>query len=248
MNITRPTFYIEIEKVLENISLMAEKAQKSGVRFRPHFKTHQSAEIGNWFREYGVTAITVSSVEMAGYFAAHDWKDITIAFPFNLFEVDQVNELASEIHINLLLENLTTAHFLEKKLENSVGIFIKIDTGTHRTGILPHQKEILDELIHFIRNSQVLNLKGLLTHAGNNYELKGKDAILANHKKSIAILNEVARRYRSLFPNLQLSIGDTPGCSLADDFKGVDEIRPGNFIFYDLMQLNLGTCSNSRNF
>jgi len=39
-----------------------------------------------------------------------------------------------------------------------------------------------------------------------------------------------------------ISIGDTPCCSLADDFNGVDEIRPGNFVFYDVTQLKLSAC------
>jgi len=40
-----------------------------------------------------------------------------------------------------------------------------------------------------------------------------------------------------------LSTGDTPSCSLIKDFKGFDEIRPGNFVFYDLMQYFLGSCT-----
>ena len=68
---------------------------------------------------------------------------------------------------------------------------------------------MLDELVYFIGQSKVMHLKGLPTHAGNNYELKGIEAILANHKKSISILNEVVRRYRPHFKELQLSIGDT---------------------------------------
>ena len=39
-----------------------------------------------------------------------------------------------------------------------------------------------------------------------------------------------------------ISLGDTPSCSLLDNFNGVDEIRPGNFVFYDLMQEQLGSC------
>jgi D-serine deaminase-like pyridoxal phosphate-dependent protein len=39
-----------------------------------------------------------------------------------------------------------------------------------------------------------------------------------------------------------LSMGDTPSCSVCENFEGVDEIRPGNFVFYDLMQYNLGVC------
>jgi D-serine deaminase-like pyridoxal phosphate-dependent protein len=40
-----------------------------------------------------------------------------------------------------------------------------------------------------------------------------------------------------------LSAGDTPGCSLTEDLSGLDEIRPGNFVFNDLMQYSLGSCS-----
>jgi D-serine deaminase-like pyridoxal phosphate-dependent protein len=38
-------------------------------------------------------------------------------------------------------------------------------------------------------------------------------------------------------------MGDTPAATLCTTFNGVDEIRPGNFVFYDLMQQNLGVCS-----
>jgi len=44
-------------------------------------------------------------------------------------------------------------------------------------------------------------------------------------------------------PHLEVSVGDTPGCSICDDLGAVDEIRPGNFVFYDAMQLRLGACS-----
>lgn len=37
-------------------------------------------------------------------------------------------------------------------------------------------------------------------------------------------------------------MGDTPSASICGNFDGVDELRPGNFVFYDLMQHSLGTC------
>ena len=69
IEIIRPTFVIDKEVCLQNIEKMAEKAKAHNLRFRPHFKTHQSAKIGEWFRLFGVDAITVSSVSMAEYFA-----------------------------------------------------------------------------------------------------------------------------------------------------------------------------------
>ncbi|MFN2200435.1 MAG: alanine racemase, partial [Caldilineaceae bacterium] len=43
--------------------------------------------------------------------------------------------------------------------------------------------------------------------------------------------------------DLQISVGDTPACSMLDDLGPVDEIRPGNFVFYDLTQLAIGACA-----
>ena len=80
---------------------MAAKAKNNNIIFRPHFKTHQSKKVGEWFREEGVDKITVSSVSMAKYFIEHNWKDITIAFPFNILEIDDINSnFTSTVHAN----------------------------------------------------------------------------------------------------------------------------------------------------
>jgi D-serine deaminase-like pyridoxal phosphate-dependent protein len=52
--IIRPTLVIDKEVCLRNIERMVQKAKEHHLLFRPHFKTHQSAEIGEWFREFGV--------------------------------------------------------------------------------------------------------------------------------------------------------------------------------------------------
>jgi len=69
--IKRPTLFINKAIAKANIKAMAQKAKINNLSFEPHFKTHQSKEVGEWFREEGVTAITVSSVAMAIYFAAN---------------------------------------------------------------------------------------------------------------------------------------------------------------------------------
>ena len=129
MNIIRPTLILDKEKCLRNIERMAKKAETLSLDFRPHFKTHQSAEIGEWFRQYGVQKITVSSVQMASFFASHGWTDITIAFPVNILEIDDINILAGKIKLNLLIENKEALLSLDKFIRFPVGIFIKVDTG-----------------------------------------------------------------------------------------------------------------------
>ena len=83
MQIIKPTLLVDERKSRENIRRMVQRARNAGVSFRPHMKTHQSNEVGEWFRDEGVDRIAVSSVDMAKYFANGGWKDITIAFPFN---------------------------------------------------------------------------------------------------------------------------------------------------------------------
>ena len=56
------------------------------------------------------------------------------------------------------------------------------------------------------------------------------------------MLKNIKERYIDRYPQLKISLGDTPSCSLADRFGVADEIRPGNFVFYDVTQLKIGSC------
>ena len=241
MDIKKPTLIIDLQKVNKNIDRMQKKVNKNETIFRPHFKTHQNAEIGNIFRNKGITKITVSSVSMAQYFAQHGWNDITIAFPINILEIDEINELAKNIKLNILIESELSILKLNKKVKYHIGIFIKIDTGYHRTGLQENDLEI-DKIIETFDTNNLLSFKGFLTHAGNTYAAIGSEEILAIMKTSNNILNKLKQKYISQFPNLIISYGDTPSCSMADNFAGFDEIRPGNFVYYDVMQYHIGSC------
>jgi D-serine deaminase-like pyridoxal phosphate-dependent protein len=173
--ITKPTLLLDENKCHRNIRFMAEKANKNGVVLRPHFKTHQSLEIGRWFRDYGVEKITVSSLDMAGYFAV-EWDDITVAFPVNILEIDTINELASRIRLNILVESIEAIEFLMDNLSNEVGFFIKIDVGTHRTGIDPSDPRIIDDMLEFTALSSKLSFRGFLAHAGHTYQCRSKES------------------------------------------------------------------------
>ncbi len=92
-------------------------SSSAGIRFRPHFKTHQSAQVGEWFREAGIDAITVSSVDMAVYFAENGWTDITIALLVNPLEIDRIDQLAEKINLNLLVDSMAVTARLERELK-----------------------------------------------------------------------------------------------------------------------------------
>ncbi|NCA77475.1 MAG: alanine racemase [Alphaproteobacteria bacterium] len=244
--VKRPTLFLDEVKCRQNIARMREKALRSGVAFRPHFKTHQSSEIGRWFRERGVDRITVSSVTMAEYFAADGWKDITIAFPVNLPEIDAIDRLASQVRLNLLVESPEVIRSLDRGLRHSAGVFIKIDTGYGRTGVQFDQFTRIGSLLEAVSHSRNLEAMGFLTHSGHTYQAGSADEIRRIHRESVERLTQIKRRFQDKYPSLIISTGDTPSCSVVEDFGEVDEIRPGNFVFYDGMQTALGSCTDDR--
>ncbi|MFW9922517.1 MAG: alanine racemase [Candidatus Thorarchaeota archaeon] len=243
MIIEKPTLIIKKEQVISNIKKMIEKAEKSDVQFRPHFKTHQSAEIGNWFKDLGVNTITVSSVEMAEYFAKNGWNNILIAFTVNILQIDRINKLAKKVQLGLLIDSEETLDFLLKNIQEPVTVWLKIDTAYHRTGIIWDNEPIISKLIRSIKKSERLKFGGLLTHSGHTYKTKSKTEIEEIYEDTISkLLNIKERLMLQGFGLVKISIGDTPTCSIINDFTGIHDIRPGNFVFYDLTQLHLGSC------
>lgn len=220
---------------------MVAKANRNGVRLRPHFKTHQSAIIGEWFRAQGVTDITVSSVDMARYFARHGWDDITIAFPVNWREIEKINQLAETIRLNLLVESVETVEFLSANLHHPASLWIKVDTGYGRTGVSWQAHGRIQEIGDAIAAASRLTFAGILTHAGHAYGPTSQVRAAQIYQETTSRMHAVKAALAQ--PDLLISIGDTPTCTLIDDLTGSDEIRPGNFIFYDYMQVQNGVCS-----
>lgn len=260
MEIKKPVLFVDKDKALRNIERIKKKIWKSNhVIFRPHFKTHQSAQIGEWFRAQGVNAIAVSSVDMALYFAQNGWKDITIAILVNKLEIDSINRLTEMVDLNLLVDSTEVTAFLHQKVKKNVKVWIKIDTGYHRTGIEWNQKDEILSVAKEIKKSRKLHFKGLLTHSGHAYNPKpekdvriegltkekfNKKAIKNIYNDTIEKMNKVRDHLKANgFPESEISIGDTPTCSLIDEFRDVDEVRCGNFVFYDVMQLSIGSCN-----
>lgn len=238
--IASPTLLIDKSKAIDNIQQMAGKAATHGLTLKPHFKTHQSAQVGSWFREMGIDAITVSSVNMARFFADQGWDDITIAFPVNVREIDAIDELAGTVQrLSLFVLDRDTAKVLDEQLTRDVHIYIEIDTGAGRSGLLPDDIDTISSLAEFIQHSERMRFSGCYSHPGHSYNARSKAQILDIHADVLAKMKTLIQK----FNGGRCCIGDTPCCSVAEHFTGIDEISPGNFVYYDLMQEQIASCS-----
>ena len=238
MKINRPTLIIDEKKARKNIASMAEKAKKLNLIFRPHFKTHQSATVAQWFREIGVTQIAVSSLSMARYFYKHDWDDIHIAFPYNILEYQELNELAEHIKIKVSIESQEALNHLKSRVKNPIQYMIKTDVGYGRTGIDASNWKLIFSLAN--QGNSTCQFSGLMAHAGHTYDARDLNDIEKTHSTSLQKLETLVEKF--IDPPF-VSYGDTPSCSVSENFNLISELRCGNFVYYDLTQTLIGSCT-----
>lgn len=153
-NIRGPRLIIDRKKCLDNIEYMVNKARENNLIFRPHFKTHQSLDIGRWFRQYGVDKITVSSLKMAYYFARDNWKDILVGIAYNPREYGLYEKLSEKCRIRLTISCPEAARLLAGQCRFQVEAMIKIDTGYNRTGIKWNDSNNLSRTIDYLNKNR----------------------------------------------------------------------------------------------
>lgn len=240
-DIIKPTLLVNTQIMTSNLDQMIAKSRSNGLTFRPHFKTHQSRKVARRYRDRGIDKITASSVGMAEYFAEDGWDDITIAFPTNVLEHESIAELHKTTKLNLIADNKETIERIESWGLEGIGLFIEVDAGYHRTGLDIEDTQRLNALVSLVGSSQSISWKGFLIHNGHTYKSRGKEEIISTHKASCDMFERL-NQFKEQYPDIITSVGDTPAFSAVESFSGFDEMRPGNFIFYDLAQWQIGSC------
>jgi D-serine deaminase-like pyridoxal phosphate-dependent protein len=245
--ISTPALLVDRSIVEQNCARMRAKASSSGVAFRPHVKTHKTIEIGRMQHGGGIGPITVSTMAEAEFFADAGFRDITYAVPIAPEKLAHAAALAARIErFNILLDSAAALRAVEE-FHDAHGVvfdvFLKIDCGYHRAGVDPDDPDSAS-LAVAISRSPAVRFQGLLTHAGHSYNARNIEEILRIAAEETTSLT----RFRALIAGDGLastvrSIGSTPTTSVVDTFTDTDEVRPGNYVFFDAFQAALGSCS-----
>ena len=106
---------------------------------------------------------------------------------------------------------------LDKRISHPVHCFIEIDTGYGRTGVKPEDDQSIESMHWAIADSKHISFAGFLTRRSR---LRGPECKTHSRGSETTRNSMVAlgNRYRKRYPHVVLSIGDTPTCSLAEDF------------------------------
>ncbi|CAB1059390.1 low-specificity D-threonine aldolase [Olavius sp. associated proteobacterium Delta 1] len=241
-----PAFLIDLPKLKANVQMMKARAQKNNVNLRPHVKTHKTAEIAKMQTAPEAPGITVSTLAEARFYQKSGFKDISYAFPITANKLSEAAELSASLNVfNILLDQPQTLSAVEEYgREHGIKfkVFLKVDCGYHRAGVDP-SKPASVQLARQLAASDYIDFRGILTHAGHSY-----------HCSNPAEIVEVARQERDVMAQFAeqlqnggiacdtVSVGSTPTAMHAPDWQGVTEIRPGNYVFFDKFQADIGSC------
>ncbi|HZI87786.1 MAG TPA: alanine racemase, partial [Pyrinomonadaceae bacterium] len=210
-------------------------------------KTHKSIEVARIQTEGHSGGITVSTLAEARAFAAHGFQDITYAVPIEPGKFNAALDLAKTCErLSLITDDPEVPALLDEaaRRENLlVDLFLKVDSGYHRCGVEPDSSAALS-IPQSISDSANLRFAGILTHAGHSYHYPKVEERLTVARQERDVMNQLAERLRNSGIEVPtVSVGSTPTITVVDHLEGINEARPGNYIFFDAFQASIGSCT-----
>jgi D-serine deaminase-like pyridoxal phosphate-dependent protein len=242
-SLATPSVLVDRARLLANLDRMQAAASKTGVRLRPHAKTHKSPAIARWQLERGAVGICCAKLGEAEVFAGHGIEDIRLPYPLSPANAGRVLALAGRVRLSFIVDDLDVARQWSEvmtKAGRRIEVLVKVDVGFHRCGIDPALPVALD-FVRAIDAMPGLELRGLLSHAGHSYAAQSDDELEAVAASEGAMLNSIAAAARHEGVAIEeLSVGATPTARFSLGLPGVTELRPGNYAYFDRTQVALG--------
>jgi D-serine deaminase-like pyridoxal phosphate-dependent protein len=235
-----PALIVDLDIMERNLRRVAEYSAQHGLRLRPHTKTHKSTSLARQQLALGAAGLTVAKVGEAEVMLGAQPADLLIAFPvIGEPKLRRLTELARVTRITVALDSLTAAQHLSQAAESAgvdVGLLVEIDVGLKRVGVKPSDALEFARLVAALPHLRFLGITFYPGHIRDQNEQK----IAELSRTSAGLRNEFARA------GLEASIvsgGSTPLLYRSHEIEGLNEIRPGTYIFNDMNTVASGGCA-----
>jgi D-serine deaminase-like pyridoxal phosphate-dependent protein len=241
--IETPALILDMDKAERNVARLTAHLTPLGVTLRPHVKTAKSIDVVR--RLFGVAPITVSTLREAEYFASGGFTDITYAVGLAPDKIARVAALCARgADVTVVIDTADQARALvaaAPAVAKMPGVLLEIDCDGHRGGLTPDDRSLLT-IANTLRDAS-LDLRGVLTHAGESYGCRNGEGLpeAAEAERAAAVAAaDLLRADGHACP--VVSVGSTPTAHFARDLAGVSEVRAGVFMFFDLVMHGIGVC------
>ena len=239
-----PIGYVDLQRVRSNAKKIASYSEEHGLKWRPHIKTHKSREIARLQIDAGATGITVATLREAEVMSTVT-QDLLLAYPpVGAPKLQRLTQLPRELDLKVALDSVQVLEPLAAaaaSADRQVGILIERDVGLGRVGV-----QSVEEVVQLAELSQELDgvdFRGLMFYPG---QIRMAEVEQDAHVREVAALVEemtMALEAVGLVPEI-VSGGSTPTLWRSHNYGGINEIRSGSSIFFDLEALRVGVASH----
>lgn len=241
-----PVTIVDLDVLERNIESMAAFCRENGVALRPMVKTHKAPLVAKQQMQAGAVGVLVATLDEAEEMARVGIVDITIAYPLiGVGQRERLLRLASRTKLTLSVDSPAAVEAyseifgpVTKQGRDPVRVLIIVDSGGRRLGVSPDDAVALGQII---AAASGLTLAGVATHPGHVYGCSSPDEVEAVAAQETGAVLAAAEQLRSAgFSIDTVAVGSTPTARFAGRVEGITEIRPGNYVFYDAIQVALG--------
>jgi D-serine deaminase-like pyridoxal phosphate-dependent protein len=240
--IDTPALVVDLDIMERNLCRVATYAREHGLRLRPHTKTHKSIGIGKRQLELGAAGLTVAKVSEAEVMLGAAPPDVLIAYPIiGQQKLARLVEVARRARVTVALDSEFAARQISETAQAAqveIGILAEVDVGLGRVGVPPSQLLTLAQAIEKLPN---LRLEGMTFYPGHIKDLgeAGRTALASLNGLLAGILETL--RTGGVAPKI-VSGGSTPTLFRSHEIHGLNEIRPGTYVFNDINTVRSGAC------
>lgn len=238
-----PALLIDLDIMEANLRRVAGYARQHNFRLRPHTKTHKIPALGRRQIQLGAVGLTVAKVGEAEVMLDSGAPDLLVAYPIvGRSKLDRLAKVARSTSVTVALDSLAAAQQLsEAACAGGVtfGVLCEMDVGLGRVGVDPGPA--LVELARAVSALPNLVYTGITCYPGH---IKSLDR---DGEAQIAALSETIQSSVDLLTKAGLrpevvSGGSTPALFQSHKVAGLNEIRPGTYIFNDRNTFECGAC------
>jgi D-serine deaminase-like pyridoxal phosphate-dependent protein len=233
-----PALIVELDILERNLAGMAAYADKHGLRLRPHTKTHKSVAIARRQLALGAAGLTVAKPGEAEVMAAAEPPELLVAYPtIGARKLARLAEIAKRTRLNVALDSMEAAQALSAALvaaKAEAGVLTEADVGLHRVGVTG--AHALAQLIEVVQRLPNLVWDGIAFYPGHIKSLD-EDGLA-----QIESLSETVAALADRFLPRIVSGGSTPTWAHSHRIRGLNEIRPGTYVFNDRNSVHIGSC------
>ena len=230
--VTSPGLLLNLDLVDANLNKMIAQVGGQVKRLRPHVKTHKMSRVVELQRAAGIEKFKAATLTEAAMVAASGGKDVLIAYPLvgpNLQLFAQLVERYPATNFSCIVDHPDALALIEKNFatrdEGSLGCWIDVDCGMHRTGIA--LGDDLNQLRDAINRSEIVTYRGLHVYDGHLHQTDLDDRRYQADQIKTAVEAEIAQH-----DTPDVVVGGSPTFGFWAN-ESVWQCSPGTPIFWD---------------